>query len=623
MTEAATLKASLESSGFRLRRQDGKLLITPASRLSAEQVETVRTHKAALLELLSPIQEIPESGLASPERILAHVRGSKLLGIDLETTGLNPRKHRTRLLSVSDGKRTLVLDCFAHDARPVAAALTDKIVVAHNAIFDMGFLWHLGLTNLPEIVCTHVLGQLLTAGEGGGAHGFPPLKLADCCRRWLDVDVDKEEQCSDWSGSLTESQIEYARKDAAVLLPLLRALNRELDAAGLLEVVDVEMRAIPAFVWMSQTGVPFDKPAWQSLADQSVKEVAALEQRLNEAAPERPGSLFDSGWNWSSPVQVKEALQLLGYTVTGTDDSKLAEIDHPVATLLRDHRAATKKATTYGTEWLAHVNDDGRVYPSWRQIGASSGRTSCKDPNMQQLPREKAYRACVVASPGHVFVKADYSQLQLRIAAKMSGDPKMLSIYAANGDIHTETAKALLAKQDVTKADRQVAKSANFGLLFGMSASGLRVYAKANYGVDFTTQEAEQHRVAFFKAYAGLAKWHAKTKKLHCSETRGTSGRRRKLPDNAPDTWRLNSPVQADESDGAKLGLALLWERRVECPNARPVLLVHDEIVVEVPETDAVAAKNWLERCMMQGMEPWLNPVPVVVEATIKKTWGD
>jgi DNA polymerase-1 len=155
-----------------------------------------------------------------------------------------------------------------------------------------------------------------------------------------------------------------------------------------------------------------------------------------------------------------------------------------------------------------------------------------------------------------------------------------------------------------------------------MSAKGLQIYAKTTYGVDFTEQEAEKHRATFFKTYPGLARWHAETKRLHCRETRGTTGRRRKLPVNASDTWRLNSPVQADEADGLKSALGLLWQRRADCPSAYPVLAIHDEIVIEVVESEAEQAKAWLEAAMMDGMAPLLDPVPCLVESTVKKTWG-
>src|SRR5262249_44548710 len=172
------------------------------------------------------------------------------------------------------------------------------------------------------------------------------------------------------------------------------------------------------------------------------------------------------------------------------------------------HRDASKRATAFGEAWLEdHLAADGRVYPSWRQLGAHSGRMSCSEPNMQQLPRGD-HRRCVAASPGRVLVKADYSQIELRIAAKVSGDEALLAAYRASEDLHIKTAKNVLGVAEVSKEHRQLAKALNFGLLYGMGAKGFRHYAKTSYGVELTEAQAVSYRAGFFKAYPGLARWH-------------------------------------------------------------------------------------------------------------------
>jgi len=473
----------------------------------------------------------------------------------------------------------------------------------------------------PETVCTFLLAQLVTAGEGN--HGFPPLNLGACCGRWLERSLDKELQKSDFSGPLTPEQIAYARADVEVLPPLFQALQRELEKGGLYPVSEIELRALPAFVWLAQSGVPLDTDAWRALAGQAKARVKDLEKRLDAQAPGKPGQLFSGSWNWASPQQVTEVLRGLGFNVDASHDAQLAAVPHPIAKLIREHREASQLVKMYGSSWLAGAEVEGeRVYPGWKQIGSAAGRTSCERPNMQQVPRDHRYRSCVKAPAGRVLVKADYSLLQMRIAAKRACDPALLRVFRSGEDVHSATAKALLGKQEVSKADRQIAKSANFALLFGASAEGLRNYSRATWGVEMTAEEAEKHRAAWFVAYPGLARWRADTKRRHAAETRSANGRRRLLPVQAPDTWRLNSPVQADEADGLKLALALLWERRGECPGAFPVLAVHDEICVECPEGAAEEVKGWLTRAMVDGMAEILDPVPCVVEAKIGKSWG-
>jgi DNA polymerase-1 len=221
-----------------------------------------------------------------------------------------------------------------------------------------------------------------------------------------------------------------------------------------------------------------------------------------------------------------------------------------------------------------------------------------------------------------VLVKADYSQIELRIAAKVAREKSMIEAYRRGEDLHTRTAMLVLGKQDVTKADRQVAKSLNFGLLYGMGAKAFRAYARTNYGVDLTEAQATLYRNKFFRGYPGLKSWHGRVGQTGDTavETRTLGGRRRLGVDQF--TMKLNTPVQGTGADGLKQALALLWERRAECPGAVPVLVVHDEIVVECDAGRADAVSAWLKTAMLDGMAALVAPVPVEVEVSVAPTWG-
>jgi DNA polymerase I len=381
---------------------------------------------------------------------------------------------------------------------------------------------------------------VLYAGERRGH------KLEDCVQRELGRGLNKDQQRSDWSApELSREQLRYAAEDVRVLLPLYRALAKKLDAAGLGRVAEVECRCLPAVAWMARSGVALDRPAWESRARAAMFEADELCQRLDAAARPKDGYLTGMGaWDWDSPQQAREALAAVGCPVESTRDEALALIDHPVAALLREYRSARKRVTTYGTGWLSHVAPDGRVYPQWKQLKSRAGRMACADPNLQQLPRGVAYRRCVAAPPGRVLVKADYSQIELRIAALVAGEGGMVEAFARGEDLHTLTAQRVLGVQEVSKAERQLAKAVNFGLLYGMGAKGFRIYARSQYGLTLSLGEAGRYRDAFFRAYPGLASWRARVRRGRCRETRTLAGRRRLLPGGAPDTWRLNSPVQ-------------------------------------------------------------------------------
>jgi DNA polymerase-1 len=565
------------------------------------------------------------SDTAGRQVVAAALDDAALVGLDVETTGLHPRTDRVRLLSLStdtiDGERfTYLLDCFAVDPSPLWEALAGKELVIHNAAFDLAFLARMGFAPSGPVHDTMLLSRLLTAGtfEGGDPNG-----LAACAVRELGVALDKSHQKDDWSGDLTADQLAYADRDVAVLAPLYAALARKVEAAGLVEAAQIETRAVPAFLWLARCGVAFDRAAWDSLTREAEQAAQALAARLDATAPPRPGFLVkDGAWDWNSPQQVKAAFEAAGVRLDSTEDEALAGVDHPMAALLRDYRAAQKRVTTYGTDWGKHAREDGRIYAAWNQFGSVAGRTSCSSPNLQQVPRDPRYRRCFVAPPGRALVKADYSQLQLRIAAKVAGDEAMLDAYARGEDLHTRTARQLTGKAEVSKADRQLAKAVNFGLLFGLGAKGLRGYARSNYGLDLTEAEAHRYRQAFFAAYPGLARWHRRAGASAAKECRTLAGRRRLLDARTPYTHRLNSPVQGTEADGAKLAMALLWERWGQCPGAFPVLFCHDEIVVETDAGRADDAAAWLKQAMVDAMAPLIDPVPVEVEVKVARTWG-
>jgi DNA polymerase I-like protein with 3'-5' exonuclease and polymerase domains len=539
------------------------------------------------------------------------IRDSERVGLDLETTGLDPRTDRVRLMSLHTEKGTYLIDCFRVEPTPLFDALAETEIVGHNLLFDLQFLARLGFTP-GKVYDTFLASKVADAGRRALGHS-----LAEAAERHLKEAVDKAEQKSDWSGPLTPAQLSYAARDAE--LPV--RLRPVVDGAGHGDVIDLENRCLPAVAWMASKGVAFDRTAWEAAAAAAKAEVTRLKAQMDDLAPGEVALFGANGRNWNSTDQVKAAFAAVGVELESTEDDTLAAVDHPLAAALREYRGAVKRVTAYGTNWLRHVSPDGRVYPGWRQLGADSGRMSCAAPNVQQLPRDVRYRRCFVAPPGRVLVKADYSQIELRLAATIAPDPAMHAAYQAGEDLHARTARVLTGNPEVTKADRQLAKAVNFGLLYGMGAKTLVVYARSTYGVTLTVAEATAYRNKFFQTYRGLKKWHAGVGASdRPAVTHTVLGRKRFEVKRF--TEKLNTPVQGTGADGLKQALALLWERRAECPTAFPVLAVHDEIVVECDATDADRASTWLKTCMIDGMAPFAAPVPVEVEVSVGPNWG-
>jgi DNA polymerase I len=449
-----------------------------------------------------------------------------------------------------------------------------------------------------------------------------PHSLQSVARRELDIELDKEHQTANWGGELTPAMLRYAAMDTQVLLPLVKIFESELEGAELQGALELEHRALPAMAWMVGAGCPFDAAGWKDHLKDLQQRKNGLAERLNETVPERPSA---KPWNWNSPVQIKEAFHLIGVNLPDTKEDTLSLYDNELATTLLQYKKVSTILSHHGPKLLEAVRKDGRIHAGWRQIGTETGRMSCSKPALQQLPPEvKRY---VRAPEGRVLIKADYSQIELRIAAKISGDQGMLEAYQKGEDLHLRTAKSL-AHAGLGKVDRKLAKAVNFGLLYGQGSRGLKQYARKEYEIDITLEEAALYKRRFFETYPGLAAWHERERlrmKRGETETRTLIGRRRVSVTKFTE-W-VNAPVQGTGADGLKLALALLWERRAECPGAVPVACVHDEIVVECDEDEKV--KAWLEKAMIDGMEEVLNGldvggprVPVEVETQIGKTWA-
>jgi DNA polymerase I-like protein with 3'-5' exonuclease and polymerase domains len=295
--------------------------------------------------------------------VAAAVDNTAQVGLDLETTGLNPRTDPIRLLSlacdtIDGGTFVYLVDCFAVDPSPLWEVLAARELAIHNAAFDLCFLARMGFTPSGPIHDTMLLARLLAAGTKDRC------RLDDCCERYLGRTLDKAAQRSDWSsGELAADQLAYAAADVDVLILLYRTLAEKIKVADLERVAGIEERALPAFVWLARCGVAFDRQAWDALTKEAQTAAERLAAQLDDAAPQRPGFLGKEGaWDWNSPKQVKAAFEAADINLETTDDDALARLDHPMAALLREYRATQKWVTTYGIDWSKHAAEDGRIY---------------------------------------------------------------------------------------------------------------------------------------------------------------------------------------------------------------------------------------------------------------------
>jgi DNA polymerase-1 len=264
------------------------------------------------------------------------------------------------------------------------------------------------------------------------------------------------------------------------------------------------------------------------------------------------------------------------------------------------------------------------VYPEFRQIGAITGRMSSSNPNVQNIPRDM--RSLFTAPEGMSLVIADFSQVELRIAAEYVKDSRMMQAFREGKDMHRYTASLVLNKpeSEVSKEERQLAKALNFGLIYGISAKGLAEYARSSYGVDIDIQEAERFRKRFFEAFSSFRDWHTQVKRelKERGEVKGSTllGR----PFRAKTfTDAVNYPIQGTGADLLKLAVLMFdVELRKHKLEAKLVNLVHDEIVVECPSEIAKEVKGCLERAMQTAGKVALRDIPVEAEGSISKSWS-
>lgn len=560
--------------------------------------------KLAVMENVPEVKEIHYlTTPAEVERIVQDLLREPSLGLDLETTGLDPHTNQIRLVSLATRSGVVYLvDAFHVPLRMLSALLGAEgpLLIGHNLKFDLGFLLAAGLWQGKgnRLLDTGLAHQLYRASPK-----FPALME-------LVPYLDKSLQISSWERELSKEQLRYAALDALTPLYLGSLLLERLSERGVLQALKVEMLALPAVAWMEVAGVPFDLNLWE-------EELVKAEARFLEVLDRLP-----SGINWNSSPQVLKFLQQQGLNLTDTREETLVKfLGNPFVEDILLLRKWAKRINTYGRDWQEYIHPKTkRIHPSWQQIGAETGRMACRNPNLQNIPREPGLRRAFRAEKSRVIVKADFSQIELRIAAVISGEERMISAFHRGEDLHSLTAAQVLGKSldQVTREDRQLAKGLNFGLLYGMGPERLREYLKKEYGIQLSLDEAIALRKRFFRSFPNLRVWHWSQGK---GETEvWTLGGRKRVTDRF--TEKLNTPVQGTGADGLKVALALLWERKEKVRNTFPILAVHDELVVDAPEEEAEEALAWLTTAMKEGMGNILQGVPVEVEGGIFHDWG-
>ena len=556
-----------------------------------------------------------------------------MVAVDTETTGWDPLADRLKLVQVAAGPDSpvLVLDTDHVSVAALRPLFEDREVlkVFHHGSFDLRFLGAAGL-RVHRVADTMLAQQLLDGGEktpaGVGLKGIAAYRLG--------MELDKTVRDTFAAGGpATEDQLRYAADDAVATLGVFEQQWRELVGHGLTRVAQLEFAALPVLAGMQLRGVGFDTERWIAEVGALEAELPALEAAVQEllVTEDSPQTLFGpEPVNLDSPEQLLEALARLHLDLPSTREVVLRDhAEHPAVAALLRYRQVSKVTSNWGGDWAERVVHPatGRIHADWRQI-VGTGRIACSDPNLTQVPKEARYRACFGGIDDRVVVVADYSQQELRILAAVSGDAALADIFRRKGDLHRTTAAMAfgVTEDNVTPEQRAAAKALNFGLMYGMGAAG---FARST---GMTLAEAQAAMDAYFATFPNVARWLADAEAAgrRSGRVRTALGRIRTLDPAAGSVVTLsrNAPIQGAGADMTKLAMAAVEERLVKRfgdEARRPeglVLVVHDELVAEVPAGAADEAAQLVADGMVAAAEEILGDVPAAVDVRVSPRWA-
>lgn len=549
------------------------------------------------------------------------LQAAECLSIDCETTGLDPYTSTIRLMQIAAPYMpVLVFDLFELGQLPesVQQALQGPALkVFHNAKFDLNMLKVAGVEVQGPMFDTMLAARLLSGGRRKGC------KLSELCQEFLGYDLPKEQQTSDWSQQvLTSEQLEYAARDASILLELMPVLAEQIETDELQYAAELEFNCLPAVCELELAGMRLD-----------IDKAAVMKFELDFAmlaAEETLNSVFNAAGtpisNINSNPQLLTALNALGILVQSTSKDTLEPLknEHPVIQAILEYRKAGK-LLEFLDKFLEKQNPlTGRIHASYWQLGTETGRFSCSTPNLQQVPKQ--LKTLFIPAPGNAFVRADFSQIELRTAASISQDKAMIEAYQNGQDLHALTASKLTGKalSDISPNERQQAKAVNFGLIFGMQAQGLMEYARNSYGVEMSLEQAETYRRLFFEGYPGFNRWFQQQNRRRKDDfsTRSLSGRIRVWDKTPRVTEYVNSPIQGTAADIMKMALGFLPDA-LTGTQAKIIACVHDEALIECPAASAERVAAILKETMEAAGSYYLKNVPVVAEPSIQTSWAE
>ena len=650
----------------------------PAAQQTSEKPTGQQHAQAPILPIVpEQISYALVTTIQSLESWIAEAKAQGFVAIDTETTSLNagaaelvgvslataagkacyiPLRHNTKPTDLDAGFDFAEDDTSSEQPEQIAfeqaIALLKQLCedasilkIGHNLKYDAHVLGHEshGAIRLHPVEDTMCLSYVLDAGRTE-RHGLDALALNMLGHQ----NIKYEEVCGKGAKQIPFSQVPldkacaYAAEDADICLRLWMMLKPRLAQEGMSSVYHrLERPLISVLADMEREGICVDRAFLQRLSHDFSVRIAALEKIIHDAAGET--------FNVASPKQLGEILfDKMGYPApkksktgaysTGADVLEdLAAQGVDIASSVLDFRQLSKLKSTYTDALNASVNArTQRVHTSFSMVGASTGRLSSSDPNLQNIPirtqEGRQIRKAFIAQPGYKLISADYSQIELRLVAHVAQEKSMLEAFSNGVDIHAQTAAEVfdVPIEAMDAETRRRAKAINFGIIYGISAFGLARQ------LSIGRSEAARYIGAYFERFPGIqsymeeAKAFAKThqfvqtlfgRKIHIQQITSSNQAVRAFAERQA----INAPIQGSAADIIKRAMIALPEAlRNEKLDARMLLQVHDELIFEVPEEQAEKTQSVIVSVMQSAHLPAIElSVPLIAEADIGHSWAD
>lgn len=599
-------------------------------------------------------------------------------GFDVEASSLDPITGTLLLIQLFTGREVFVINC-GKVKKPVITYIfelinsSQKLLVGHNIKFDMRYI-HINYGVMPLYVYdTQEAEVLQKAGLIGPYH-----KLSKLLKKYLGVTVDKDvrETFIDKTDfEFTPEQIEYAAEDVCYLLLLKEELDKKIQDSKQVNTMNLESRVLPAVAEMENNGFPINVSSWMEGVRDAQKTIE--ERRLvffNYVAenfgqvsvnPENAVKAFEDfsipipntkigrktleeivvydeivakvmdTINFNSTKQMKRLLNAFGVHEDTTNKRVIKKYpDNEFIKRLLSYREFLKDDTTYGESFIDKVNPEtGRIHADFNPTRAATGRFGCTKPNLQNIKKDSSYRERFECEEGWLLATADYSQIELREAAKLSNETVMIDAFNRGDDLHTLTAAAIFDKdpKDVTEKERNTGKTLNFAVIYGTSVAGLF------YNFDIPEEQGKVYLDRFFDKYKNLAYFIRQSGKLILEKGYSSTANGRRRFFTVPITFTkrdirkmfaikregVNHIVQGTCADMLKMAICNIYYDNPYGKDLKLVNTVHDEVVVEFRDYLKEEARTFINQSMVKAGDYFLrNIVETKVDIKISRRWS-